>query len=164
MRTYKLYLIKDEVAFHYLGREIMFFQLFKECSTATGDLKNVLTKQIHFITKTIPAGKIKKILKQELGGRNDFRAEGGRFEIRYGNSGSASLEVKDKFLLVEAEGSYEAETIFFEVLRKTESFFLAIDIGNERYGWLRPIKKENRRKRKKFSGQILYNSFLSSTL
>ena len=44
-------------------------------------------------------------------------------------------------LIVKAEGNYEAETAFFECIRKCGASFLAIDFEHEQFGWLKPIKE-----------------------
>ena len=53
----------------------------------------------------------------------------------------ATLEVGESMIVVKASGSYEAETAFFEVLRKIESSFLAVDLDHQRFGWLKPMKE-----------------------
>jgi hypothetical protein len=71
-----------------------------------------------------------------------FKADHGAYTINLsGKLSMARLEVFQDLITVEAEGSYEAETAFFEVLRKCESSFIAIDLEHERIGWLKPIKE-----------------------
>jgi hypothetical protein len=141
MRAYQLYLIEEEFATHYFGRERMFFQLFDEFEKSNGYLKNILLKQIQFITKPIPALRLHQYLNQQLYHQKGFLYENGTYYLEMGKRSRARLEIKDKCLILEASGSYEAETIFFEVLRKAESSFLAIDLKHHRYGWLKPIKE-----------------------
>ncbi|MBA4537240.1 sporulation inhibitor of replication protein SirA [Bacillus aquiflavi] len=143
MRNYQLYLIEDEFADHYFGREQMFYQLFLDFERASGDLKLIIKRQIEFITKTIPTIRLHKIMKQQLSKRHDFHI---KKDMTYylemnGILSTAKMEVYDRSLQLHAEGSYEAETIFFEVLRKWETSFLAVDLENKRYGWLKPIKE-----------------------
>ena len=38
-------------------------------------------------------------------------------------------------------GNVSMETTFFEVLRKCELTFLAMDYENTKYGWLNPLKQ-----------------------
>jgi len=66
MRSYQLYLIEDEFASHYFGRERMFYQLFLEYSRANGDLKSIISKQVDFVTKPIPVLRIHQLLHQQL--------------------------------------------------------------------------------------------------
>ncbi|PLR94822.1 sporulation inhibitor of replication protein SirA [Bacillus sp. T33-2] len=142
MRSYQLYLIEDEFASHYFGRERMFYQLFKEYSKSSGELRAIILKQINFITKPIPVLRVHQLLHQQLSGRNDFRADQGSYYIEQSKSTDrATLRVYDRSLLVESDGSVDTETIFFEVLRKCETSFLAIDLESKRYGWLKPIKE-----------------------
>ncbi|MFZ7943666.1 sporulation inhibitor of replication protein SirA [Neobacillus sp. 19] len=142
MRKYQLYLIEDEFAAHYFGRERLFFQLFREHQTAAGELKFITQKQISYITKRVEVLKIHQLIQKQLGKIKGFRADHGAYTISLsGKLSTARLEVFQDVITVEAEGSYEAETAFFEVLRKCESSFLALDLEHERYGWLKPIKE-----------------------
>ncbi|WP_059170218.1 sporulation inhibitor of replication protein SirA [Bacillus sp. FJAT-27445] len=142
MRKYQLYLIEDEFASHYFGRERIFFHLFKENREAAGELKHITDKQISFITKPLPVLRIHQLLHKQLEKTNSLKAENGRYIIELNNRTSwAALTVNETFILIDADGGYEAETAFFEVLRKCESSFLAIDMENDKYGWLKPIKE-----------------------
>lgn len=143
MRNYQLYLIDDEFARHYFGREEMFFNLFKEYSESFGEKKKILSKQIDYITKPIPCLKLHQYIRKYLHKNKDFHAENGVYFIRNKKIGTASLELFHKNIIIKASGTFDAETLFFEALRKHESSFsyLAIDLENRRYGWLRPIKE-----------------------
>lgn len=143
MRAYQLYLIKDEIASHYVGKERMFYQLFKDYNSAEGELKSIISKQIEYLTKPLPVLRIHQLLYQQLSKHTGFRVEQGTYHLRSNKLPStATLKiVNDRTLLVESDGSLEAETIFFEVLRKSETSFMAVDIDSTRYGWLKPIKE-----------------------
>ena len=54
MRTYQIYLIEDEFAHHYYGREKLFFNLFLEYIQARGRLKSILQKQIELCHQNSP--------------------------------------------------------------------------------------------------------------
>ncbi|RSD28813.1 sporulation inhibitor of replication protein SirA [Mesobacillus subterraneus] len=142
MRSYQLYLIEDEFASHYFGRERMFYQLFLEYSQANGELKSILAKQVGFVTKSIPVLRIHQLLHQQLSKVKGFKLEDGVyiFENKSNNS-SATLKVHDRWLELDSRGPVDAETVFFEILRKCESSFLAIDLDSTKYGWLKPIKE-----------------------
>ncbi|NHC41692.1 sporulation inhibitor of replication protein SirA [Bacillus sp. MM2020_1] len=142
MRKYQLYLIEDEFATHYFGRERLFFQLFKEHQLANGELKFITQKQISYITKKVEVLKIHQLIQKQLGKIKGFKAEYGAYSIELsGKLSTAKLEVFQDLITIDAQGSYEAETAFFEVLRKCESSFLALDLEHQRYGWLKPIKE-----------------------
>lgn len=142
MRKYQLYLIEDEFATHYFGRERLFFQLFQEHQHARGELQFITKKQIAYITKKIEVLKIHQLIQRQLGKIKGFKADHGAYTIDLsGKISRAKLEVYQDLISLEAHGSYEAETAFFEVLRKCESSFLAIDLEHERFGWLKPIKE-----------------------
>ncbi|MHC0037100.1 sporulation inhibitor of replication protein SirA [Pseudoneobacillus sp. C159] len=142
MRVYQLYLIEDEFANHYFGRERIFFDLFSEEKHSYGELKKIIQKQIRYITKPIPSLRIHQVLNQQLAKLKGYIAENGVYRVELvGRTSVATLSIRDGYLLVQAEGNYEAEAVFFEVLRKCEASFLAIDIDHVRYGWLKPIKE-----------------------
>lgn len=142
VRKYQLYLIEDEFATHYFGRERLFFQLFLEHQKANGELKFITQKQISYITKKVEVLKIHQLIQKQLGKIKGFKAEHGAYSIELsGKLSTAKLEVFQDLITIDAQGSYEAETAFFEVLRKCESSFLALDLEHQRYGWLKPIKE-----------------------
>nr|WP_235888020.1 sporulation inhibitor of replication protein SirA [Neobacillus paridis] len=142
VRKYQLYLIEEEFATHYFGRERLFFRLFQEYQNANGELKFIIHKQIDFITKKLEVLKIHQLIQKQLGRMRGYKAERGAYTIEIsGKISRAKLEVYQDLITVEAQGSYEAETAFFEVLRKCEASFLAIDLEHERFGWLKPIKE-----------------------
>ncbi|WP_394231863.1 sporulation inhibitor of replication protein SirA [Niallia oryzisoli] len=141
MRTYQLYLIDDEFASHYFGKERMVYQLFKDYKEAVGEYKKILEKQIDFILKPIQEIKIHQFISQYLQKNKDFYTNNGLYYLEIGKRSTAKLEIHERCLMLKANGNYEAETIFFEVLRKTESSFIAIDLEHQRCGWLKPIKE-----------------------
>ena len=142
VRKYQLYLIEDEFATHYFGRERLFFQLFRENQKSNGELKFITQKQISYITKKVEVLKIHQLIQKQLGKIKGFKAEHGAYSIELsGKLSTAKLEVFQDLITIDAQGSYEAETAFFEVLRKCESSFLALDLEHQRYGWLKPIKE-----------------------
>lgn len=142
MRSYQLYLIEDEFASHYFGREQGLFQLFLEKERSKGELKAIIEKQIQFITKPISSLRVQKLIHKKIGKANYFRFDNGVYYIE-GNSlySNASLEVFERNAMVNSKGNFDAETILFEVLRQCETSFLAIDLEHHRYGWLNPIKQ-----------------------
>lgn len=142
VRKYQLYLIEDEFAAHYFGRERMFFQLFQEYEFANGELKIIIKKQIHYIMKPLQTLKIHQLIQQQHGKLRGLKSERGAYMIDLnGRQSRAKLEIHEKVITIEAIGSYEAETIFFEILRKCETSFLAIDFEHHKFGWLKPIKE-----------------------
>jgi hypothetical protein len=120
----------------------LFFQLFQEHQKSNGELKFITQKQISYITKKVEVLKIHQLIQKQLGKIKGFKAEQGAYSIELsGKLCTAKLEVFQDLITIDAQGSYEAETAFFEVLRKCESSFLALDLEHQRYGWLKPIKE-----------------------
>ncbi|HJV16073.1 MAG TPA: sporulation inhibitor of replication protein SirA, partial [Bacillales bacterium] len=93
-------------------------------------------------TKHLQTLKVHQRIQKQLGMLKEFKFEQGTYSIELsGKMSTAKLELQENRVIIVAEGTYEAETIFFEVLRKCEPFFLAIDLEHERYGWLKPLKE-----------------------
>ena len=143
MRTYQIYLIEDEFAQHFFGRERLFFNLFLEYIQTTGPLRNIIQKQIEFVTKTIPKQQLESTIMQQIQKKKNFHFLNEEYYLENNKNGSsrAILLIHDDVLVVKAEGNYVAETAFFECIRKCGASFLAIDFDHERFGWLKPIKE-----------------------
>lgn len=142
MRNYRLYLIEDEFAAHFFGKERLFFQLFQENEYSYGEQKEITKRQINYITKPLSVLKIHQLIQKQLGKVRGFTEDSGTYIMELsGKLSAAYLQISDKYLSIKANGSYEAETVFFEILRKSESSFLAIDLEHFRFGWLKPIKE-----------------------
>ena len=146
VRNYQLYLIEDEFASHYFGKEHMFLQLFQEYEKANGELEFIIKRQISYITKKLEVLRIHQVIQNQLGKIKGYRAERGAYSIELsGKLSTAKLEVFQDLITLKAQGSYEAETAFFEILRKVEPSFLALDLEHQRVGWLKPIKDRERK-------------------
>lgn len=146
VRHYYIYLIEEEFASHYFGRESKIYHLFQDFhwTTASSAHGSTIEKQIQYITKPIPILFIHQLLGSHLSKRSDYQMFHHIHKIVLkGNVGNATLIVKNRHFELSSEGSFEAETIFFEVLRKFDPCFLAMDFKGERYGWLNPIKERN---------------------
>ncbi|MFC7784249.1 MULTISPECIES: sporulation inhibitor of replication protein SirA [unclassified Rossellomorea] len=140
MRNYQIYWIEETFVQHYYGRERMFYQLFSDWEASSGDLHDIISKQVEYITKPIPYLPTQRLLQHEL-----MKVEGAAWvdsvaTIERGASG-ATLVLNEKWMTLNTWGQDESEYIFFEILRKNMGQLLAIDIQNERFGWLKPIKQ-----------------------
>lgn len=144
MRHYYVYLLKPEIATSYFGKEWLIFQLFVEGETAKKELRSIVQKQIDYITTTIPTLQIKKNLEQVLKKRQDFYVLQDHYylDIKALES-KAVLKDNGTMITISASGSYQAETIFFEVLRQINPAFFAMDFEKRNYGWLNPVKQVN---------------------
>lgn len=142
MRAYQIYLIEDEVAEYYYGRERMFFDLFLEYYEVNGVLKQIIRKQIEYITKPIPILHIHHLLGQAFSKKKDFVHQNNFYRyIENDLFNGVELFVDDYMLRLNAWGNYDSESAFLEVLRKYDGRLLALDLENERFGWLKPIKE-----------------------
>lgn len=142
MREYRIYLIEDEFAHHYYGREKLIFNLFLEYTNSSGKQKSILQKQIEYITKRVPIDALMNILEVQALKKKDFTYKDGVYYLEKSDGRSrAALKLYHDYMVLRADGDFEAETSFFECVRKYDSDFLAMDLENNRYGWLQPIKE-----------------------
>lgn len=145
VRHYYIYLIEEEFASHYFGRESKIFHLFRDFhwTTVRSNHNDILERQINFITRPIPMQRINQLFKTNLANRILHSKVNHVHKIELDGRGHATITVKKRCLELISSGSYETETVFFEVLRKFDPCFLAMDLNGERYGWLNPIKERN---------------------
>ncbi|MEK3886821.1 sporulation inhibitor of replication protein SirA [Bacillus sp. FSL K6-3431] len=140
-RTYFIYLIEDEVADYFYGRENKFYELFVADRKVQGDLQEIVKKQIHFITKPLPYLELHRHLSSSVQ-KTDMHIKGKAYYIDASKGKKrAELIIKKRYLKLDALGGFESESIFFEVLRKFDGRFLAVDIENNRYGWIKAVKE-----------------------
>ncbi|CAG9621848.1 sporulation inhibitor of replication protein SirA [Sutcliffiella rhizosphaerae] len=137
MREYIIYLIEDEIAKHYSGNEIKLFQLFKQYEQEH-DIQSIIKQQIDYVTLTIPTIRLQHSLETALHANKNYNPSQQKIEKI---DSMAKLTINEKYLKLTSNGSFEAEAIFFEIIRKLAPFFLAIDTKSNRYGWLQPIKQ-----------------------
>lgn len=144
MRHFYLYLIKEEFANHYFGRENKLYRLFQSYieSSCDTDRSDTLKLQIDYVSKPIPITYLDELILMYLAKEIDYEhvSPFHHYHLRH-NRGKATLVLKSENIEITALGSVEAETVFFEVLRKFSACFLAMDFQNEQYGWLSPIKQ-----------------------
>ncbi|EDL63221.1 sporulation inhibitor of replication protein SirA [Bacillus sp. SG-1] len=141
MKSYRLYWIEDEIAEYFYGRERSFFNLFRESKYAYGNMKEVVNKQIQYITRTIPFLPFNRAISQALAAKREYIQNGNQFYIESPcGKNTAKIFVLDKYIEVNIQGHSNWEAFIFELLRKLDGRLLAIDIENEQYGWLKPIK------------------------
>ncbi|MGG3855306.1 sporulation inhibitor of replication protein SirA [Caldifermentibacillus hisashii] len=139
MRKYDMYIIKELFANFYYGREYFFYHLFKDYETANNRMKKILSKQIDYISSSIPAIRIYKQLIEQLQGRKDFIMNNGMFLVE-NSRGSVSFKIYPKKCVMQSTGTMDIDMIFMEALRKTEFNFLVVDLDNGRFGWIKPMK------------------------
>jgi Sporulation inhibitor of replication protein SirA len=139
MREFYIYLITKEVAHSYYGKENKLFQLFYEEQRSSGIPKQILAKQISYITASISVSQLEEHFWQQLREKYNWRFESESYTLQCRKS-TVRLELNDSYLHLYSIGNFEAETIMFEALRQFEPYFLAMDYGERKYGWLSPFK------------------------
>ncbi|MDQ0178517.1 sporulation inhibitor of replication protein SirA [Bacillus chungangensis] len=144
MRSYQIYLIEDEFADYFYGKEKMFYHLFSEYEYAPDGLRDIIRKQVLYVTKPLPSLYIHQILFQNLRKNKDFHCKGNTYFLESAScSNGVKLTLKGEYLELIAWGNFDAESIFFKALRHVEGKLLAVDLEHGRYGWLKPKKIRN---------------------
>ncbi|RIW28753.1 sporulation inhibitor of replication protein SirA [Bacillus salacetis] len=142
MKFYRLYWIENEIADYFYGRERSFFNLFRESGSADGPLREVIKSQINYITRCIPFLPFNRAISQALASKREFKQSENQFHIESScGQNTAKIRLLDRYIEVELQGhSSDWDAYIFEVLRKLDGRLFAIDIENEQFGWLKPIK------------------------
>lgn len=141
MKMYELYLIQEDIAKAYFGREFLLFDLFSRFSTSQSlSEKKVLYKQMMYITTPLQVIKIHHKLEQALCGLGKYNRTH-RTHMLYQGKEYGEVTVKSQYIQMNTSGSRSIEATFFEVLRKCELTFLAMDYEEKQYGWLNPLKQ-----------------------
>ncbi|WP_409253839.1 sporulation inhibitor of replication protein SirA [Bacillus sp. SCS-153A] len=141
MKSYRLYWIEDEIAEYFYGRERSFYNLFSESKFSYGVMKELLNKQIQYITRTIPFLPFSRAILHALGHSKGCTQEDNQFYVESPcGKNTAKISIVDNYIEVIIEGHSDWEAFIFEMLRKLDGRLLAIDIENEQFGWLKPIK------------------------
>lgn len=141
MREYKIYIIQKDVAYDFYGTEEKLFQLFKENFFAKGKLKEITDKQIQYIIEKIPVNQLEQAIFRSLNGVKGYNKKHQQHFLRIPNMNSnAGLYVNDREITLFADGTYDAEARFYEILREFHPFFIALEFTEKRYGWLKPLK------------------------
>lgn len=142
VRHYNIYLIENDVAQVYFSKELQILQLFLEAERCTSPKHlEILQKQIDYITRPIPVTRIEHDLNKTLGERSDYNTSSYAYTLDLVDKQSnAELYLNKHCIMNKASGDFEAETMFFEILRNIDPCFLAMEFHKHRCGWLNPIK------------------------
>ncbi|WP_416825812.1 sporulation inhibitor of replication protein SirA [Ectobacillus polymachus] len=145
MTTFYLYLIQDEIAKAYVGREHILYDLFSRFVQATSLAnRKILYKQIQYITVPMQTNQLHNRVEQRLSFHPHYKRENKQHLLVHDGTLYGSLLIKRSYARIEASNSDEVETMFFEILRKNERSFFAMNFTEKRYGWLNPIKQERK--------------------
>jgi len=143
LRNYMIYLIRKPLSIEYYGKEQKIYELVREYTRSNSELKKIIEKQIEFISEPIPLFELYSYIKENNAYPTNYIEESEQFSVILKDEGTAYLTINPKELILSASGTIEAETTFFELLRKFRSTFLAIDVEHNRFGWLRPITQQS---------------------
>ncbi|MCK0470856.1 sporulation inhibitor of replication protein SirA [Halalkalibacter sp. APA_J-10(15)] len=144
MRQYELYIFEESVAHQYYGQESKLFYLFLDYENASPIKKEVIRKQIEYITKPIPTLFVQQKIKQAFKQNQQYENHKQTNVITLNSGAQAELVIDSQSIHVTANGTPEVEMMFFEVLRSCAPTFFAFSIEEYRYGWLKPIQQLKR--------------------
>lgn len=139
MREYKIYLIREPLSIEFYGREHKIFQLVNEYYYSSIELRTIIEKQLEYITEPIPMFELHTFIRKSYPYEIYYHEETGEYLLELADGAKAMLKIYPGEILLYANGTLDSETFFFELLRKFRSTFIAIDVKDERFGWLKPI-------------------------
>ncbi len=145
MAKYSLFIFDEDVAHRYYGKEAKLYHLFVEHHKATGSFKELIGKQIDYITKPIPVLRLQQQLNSAFQAEKRYSCSGNRHTLKGRSRGTKVelvLEKEAVYLTSSGNDGMEEEMMFFEVLRKSEPTFFAVSFDKEQYGWLKPFKRD----------------------
>ncbi|WP_050614886.1 sporulation inhibitor of replication protein SirA [Bacillus testis] len=147
-RHYQIYLIKERLAGSYIGREQLLFTLFHDYHHSQGEQTRIIGRQIVYVTKRIPIQTIERMIEsvgEETGKQKMENSIDYQIDCRSANglTSTARVEIHNRVIHIYAEGTFDAETIFFECIRKSAPSYMAFELSQNRYGWLKPMKARN---------------------
>ncbi|NEY20586.1 sporulation inhibitor of replication protein SirA [Bacillus ginsengihumi] len=141
-RTYYIYLIDEDVAKYYHGRERMFHDLFHQYVHVSGKMRKIISRQIHYITNPIPMLTLYQIIKNTFSNQWDYVNQTGSYQLSIKNDRDfIEVTIEKQYVRLDVYGSLDAESIFFEGIRAFNGYLFAIDFDNHKFGWIRPIKE-----------------------
>lgn len=141
MRKYELFLIREDIAKHYVGRERLIYALIADYKNADEHNSFILHKQIQYITEPINSEKERLLFLGEVFKIKNLQVEVADSILIICKNSKAKINFQTEAIKLESDGDYEAEMILFEILRKFRSYYIAIDVSKQKYGWLKPIKE-----------------------
>ncbi|WP_059103446.1 sporulation inhibitor of replication protein SirA [Shouchella shacheensis] len=141
MRRYQLYLLDDQVATSYFGRESKLFQLFEEHAQAKDGPRSLLDKQVDYITKPLPTRTLKYAFRRYQEPRQETCEDTYVIQCPQEQSGSCKVQLDAKFVQLWASGDIDSETAIFDLLKGVDPHFFAVNVEDRRFGWLQPFDK-----------------------
>lgn len=141
VRKYELFLVKEEIAKHYVGRERLIYTLIADYKNADEHKSFILHKQIQYITEPINSEIERVLFLGEIHKIKNLQIEVADSILIICKKSKAKINFQPDLIKIESDGDYEAEMILFEILRKFRSYYIAIDTTKQKYGWLKPIKE-----------------------
>ncbi|WP_044894137.1 sporulation inhibitor of replication protein SirA [Bacillus alveayuensis] len=146
MIGYWIYWINPEIAAHYANRAEKIVELFREYRDAKASQKELLARQIRYITETIPSELIDKALHKQFGRRLDYRSEKSIYIIQTKKAeDEATLMRQNRRLMLMVENSEDTVVSqMFEALASVTPHFLAVDFHFNRAQWI--VSKIEKRK------------------
>lgn len=140
MRYYELYLVTDDVASLYSGKESKLFQLFQEREQAPMDQRSVYDRQIDYITETLPEEALKTVFTQQhvLKEKEAYVIHSPVVDVN-----CCTVEIQQRKICLKAQGDLSAETDVFDLLKSIDSHFFAVNVEDRRFGWLKPYERQS---------------------
>ncbi|WP_197284412.1 sporulation inhibitor of replication protein SirA [Bacillus sp. JCM 19041] len=140
MRHYELYLLNNEVASSYSGKEAKLFQLFAERAQASEFERSLYDKQVKYITNPLPQTK----LYQALFNRYGFeKSDSYLIFSSFNSTNRCKVMIEERKICLEALGDLSAETLVFDLFKPVDPHLFAVNVKDGRFGWLQPHERQS---------------------
>jgi Sporulation inhibitor of replication protein SirA len=133
-----IYWMNHEIAAHYANRTEKIVELFREYSDAKAPQKELIARQIRYITEPIPSALIDEALHKQFGRRLDYRSEKSIYMIQTRKAeDEATLILQNRRLMLMVENNEETVVSqMFEALSTITPHFLAVDFRFNGAQWI----------------------------
>jgi hypothetical protein len=138
---YWIYLMKEDVASDYCKQGEKIVSLFRDYQRASGSLKEIIGKQIHYITKPVPFSLIHEILHQQFLGTLEFKVEKNMYILKSDSQEEAFLLLKNRRLMLIASENSDIIFPIFRTLSMVSSSFFAVDLYLRHHQWMTEIEE-----------------------
>ncbi|HZG59893.1 MAG TPA: sporulation inhibitor of replication protein SirA [Anoxybacillus sp.] len=138
MIGYWIYWMNNEIAVHYANRPEKIVELFREYRDAKASQKELIARQIRYITEPIPSALIDEVLHQQFGKRLDYRSEKSIYMIQTKKAeDEATLIIQNRRLMLMVENNEETiVSQMFDALSTVTPHFLAVDFHFNGAQWI----------------------------
>ncbi|GEN81938.1 hypothetical protein SLU01_02500 [Sporosarcina luteola] len=139
MRTYDIYKVKERYQSFILGREGLLYDLLKDCA------QEPPLQEVQYLCDEIEESAIDQAILSNLGKSfTTVESDDGEYRLTHPMKGSIHLSLTPYSLQAYCNGSRMLDLDLFVALSGSDDRFFAVMDEHGEWGWLKPIKQDNR--------------------